>query len=144
MPGVELKLDHARIHELLVGTDGPVFRHMIERVTRFQDAARRQQPRRTGCLQDSTVKRFEVANGELQIRVISDTTSCSPTRTSYSLFVHEGTEAHVIQAIFSVLAFMWANGPNGPGMYYFTWVFHPGTQPNRFFTDNLHILVDPI
>ena len=38
-----------------------------------------------------------------------------------------GTEAHVINAIFSVLAFEW----HGEQVF-FQWVFHPGTKPNPF------------
>ena len=29
------------------------------------------------------------------------------------------------------LRFYWENGPNGPGIYYFWSVWHPGTKPNN-------------
>ena len=76
------------------------------------------------------------------VRVVSDTTPCSPTRTSYSWWVHEGTQPHPIRAVNAqVLAFFWANGPDGPGTYFFREVMHPGTRPNKFLSDNLALAV---
>lgn len=134
-----LVIDGAEMARMLRSPTGPVGRHLIERATVFQKAARDQASRKSGCLQDSMVKRVESHDGEIAVRVIADTTPCSPTRTSYSLYVHEGTAPHVIMAHdpSKPLAFFWANGPDGPGMYFFTQVNHPGTAPNRFFTDNL-------
>jgi hypothetical protein len=116
--------------------------HVITRATLFQLAARAQAPRRTGCLQRSIVKHNELIGGEFAVRVVVDTTPCSPTRTSYAMFVHEGTAPHVIAAKNAgALAFEWANGPDGPGQYFFMSVNHPGTKPNRFLTDNLPLVV---
>lgn len=135
---VLLTLHPAQIDALLKGPDSPVTRNLITRVARFQKAAREQVHSNTGCLESSILWRFIPGGG---IRVISDTAPCSPSHTSYSLFVHEGTKPHVIRPKKAkLLAFEWDNGPNGPGMYFFGEVHHPGTQPNRFFTDNIPAL----
>lgn len=138
MPGTyEFVVDGAAMAELLRSPSGPVGRHLIERCTVVQMAARRQAPRRTGCLQDSIVKRAETFGGELAMRIQSDTTSCSPSRTSYSLFVHEGTAAHDIYAkAGGVLAFQ-----VGGQTVFATHVHHPGTKPNHFLSDNLHLAI---
>jgi hypothetical protein len=144
VPGVRLVIDGARLATLLRGPTGVVWPHMMRRADLFAAAVRRQQPRRSGCLQDNTRKRIEEGVGGIVVRFYCSTKECSPTRTEYSVYVHEGTEAHVIQANFTALAFFWQNGPQGPGTYFFNWVMHPGTRPNKFFTDNLHIFTDAI
>lgn len=128
----KLIIDGAKMAELLRSPSGPVGRHLIERATRVQSAAKQQAPRRTGCLQDSIVKRAETLGVELAIRIQSDTTPCSPKRISYSLFVHNGTEPHDIPGA-------WGHPlPFGIGGR-FAGKFHPGTGPNRFLSDNLHL-----
>ncbi len=135
-PAYKLIIDGAAMAELLRSPSGPVGRHLIERSTMVQMAARRQAPRRTGCLQDSIVKRAEMYGDELAIRIQSDTTSCSPSRTSYSLFVHEGTQPHDIPGAFGIPA------PFGVGGR-FDGKFHPGhPAPNRFLSDNLHLATE--
>lgn len=139
MQSVKLVVDGLRMAELLRSPTGVVGRHLIARSTVFQAAAKAQAPRKTGCLQDSIVKRVEEnpATGFL-IRVVSDTTPCSPSRTSYSYYVHEGTEARTIYAKpGGTLSFYWENGPDGPGIYHFASVKHPATRANKFLTDNL-------
>jgi hypothetical protein len=140
MAGAHLVTDGAVIAELMRGPRGPVGRYLMERATVFQAAARRQAPRRTGCLQDSIVKRMVLLDGGLAIFVVSDTKPCSPTRTSYSLFVHEGSQPHDIFAknpsnllVFTINgATVFVNTSNTP-------VHHPGTRANRFLSDNLHL-----
>lgn len=139
-------IDGAAVAAMLRSPSGPMGRHMIEKATRFQNAAKLQisAHRKSGCLEDSMVKRLETIGGDLAVRVVSDTSGCSPNRTSYSLYVHDGTEAHWIFPIFgNVLAFYWANGPDGAGMYYLPSVYHPGTAPIPFFTDNLPLFAAP-
>lgn len=140
---VKLVTDGARMAELLRSPFGPVGRHLIARSTLFQMAARAQVApmRKSGCLEDTIVKRVEEnpLTG-FQIRIVSDTTPCSPSRTSYSMLVHEGTQPHVIEARNGgALSFWWANGPDGAGQYFMKRVQHPGTRPVHFFTDNLPI-----
>ncbi len=135
-----LVIDGAEMARLLRSPTGPLGRHLIERGTVFQAAARAQLAphRKSGCLEDSIVKRIENLDGEIALRVISDTAPCSPDRTSYSLLVHEGTAPHdIVAQSAGSLGFYWANGPDGPGVYHFASVHHPGTAPVPFLTDNL-------
>lgn len=133
MPG-EFKLifDGAAMAELLHSPAGPVGRMLIVRTTRVQTKARSilAPHRRTGCLEDSLVKRAETLAGELAMRLQSDTTPCSPSRTSYSLFFHEGTPAHDIPGAWGIPA------PFGIGGR-FDGKFHPGTKPVPFLRDAL-------
>jgi len=139
MADYKLVIDGAAMAELLRSPAGPVGRMLIVRSTRVQTAAKAQAPRRTGCLQDSIVKRAETFNGELAVRIQSDTTPCSPERISYSLFVHEGTAPHDIypKSPGGVLAF-----EVGGVTVFATHVSHPGTKANRFLSDSLHLAVD--
>lgn len=139
-------IDGGAVAQILRSPNGPMGRHLISKATQFQRAAKLtlQPHRKSGCLEDSMVKRVEINGGELAVRVTSDTSGCSPSRNSYSLFVHEGTEAHWIFPIFGTsLAFYWANGPDGAGMYFLPSVFHPGTEAIPFFRDNLGIFAAP-
>jgi hypothetical protein len=128
----KLVIDGAAMAELLHSPAGIVGRMLIERSTRVQMAAKTQAPRRTGCLQGSIVKRAETFGDELAIRIQSDTTSCSPSRKSYSLFVHNGSEPHDIPNA-------WGLGPTFGIGGRFSGKFHPGHGPNRFLSDNLHL-----
>jgi hypothetical protein len=138
MSDVKVVLDGAVIAAMLRSPAGPVARHLIERGELFKQAAQAQANVKSGCLRDSIVKRLEETPEGLALRVVSDTSPCSPDHKSYSLFVHEGTPEHVIPGN-PTLAFYWEHGPDGPGMYFFRSVNHPDTKPNRFFTDNLPI-----
>jgi hypothetical protein len=130
---VRLIIDGARMDELLHSRAGPFGRYLDVRSTAFVAAARRQAPRRTGCLEDSIVRRWEEVDGELSVRVVSDTTPCSPKRVSYSLYVHEGTRPHNIPNAFGY-------GPTFGLRGRFSGKFHPGNAANRFLTDNLPVL----
>lgn len=46
-------------------------------------------------------------------------------------FITEGTRPHIIRGN-PILAFHWDRGPEGPGMYFFAYVNHPGTEANPF------------
>lgn len=130
-----LIIDGAAMAELLRSPGGPVGRMLIERSTRVQARAKQiiGPHRKTGCLEDSIVKRSERLGDELAIRIQSDTAPCSPTRTSYSLFVHEGTAAHDIAAKDGgVLAFQW----HGEAAF-FASVHHPGTAAIPFLRNAL-------
>lgn len=128
----KLITDGAAMAYLLRSPAGPVGRFLTERATVVQAAAKAQAPRRTGCLEDSIVKRFESAGDEMMVRIVSDTSPCSPEHKSYSLFVHEGTVPHDIPN-----AFGW--GPEFGIGGRFDGRFHPGTKANRFLADNLHL-----
>lgn len=124
--------DGAAMAELLRSPAGPIGRDMIIRSTRVQTRARQiiAPHRRSGCLDGSIVKRAETLDGELAIRIQSDTTSCSESRTSYGLFVHNGTDPHDIPGAFGIPAPFGIGGQFGGH-------FHPGTKPIPFLRDAL-------
>lgn len=135
MADVKLVLDGARMAVLLRSPTGPAGRHVIERAEIVKQAAKSRARRRTGCLQDSIVKRVEEnpASGFV-VRIVSDTTPCSPERKSYSLFVHEGTKPHDIPGAFGYPA------PFGIGGR-FDGKFHPGGRANPFLRDALPLAI---
>jgi hypothetical protein len=137
MSDVKLIIDGARMAELLRSPTGPVGRHLIERGEIVKQAAKTKAPRRTGCLADSIVKRFEARAEGLAIIIQCDTTPCSPERKSYALYVHEPTEPHQIVAKNGgVLSFIW----HGERVF-FTSVSHPGWRGNPFLRDALPLAV---
>lgn len=137
MSDFRLIIDGAALAELLRSPQGPVGRHLIARSTVVQARAKQilSPHRKTGCAEDSIVKRFEEAAGELAVRIQSDTTPCSPTRTSYSLYLHEGTAPHDIPGAWGHPA------PFGIGGR-FDGKFHPGTPPIPFLRDALAVIAE--
>jgi hypothetical protein len=133
----KLIMDGARMAELLRSPAGPVGRMLIVRTTKVQARAREilGPHRKSGCLEDSLVKRAETFGGELAMRLQSDTTSCSPSRTSYSLAVHEGSVAHDIPGAFGIPA------PFGIGGR-FEGKFHPANAQIPFLRDALPVAVE--
>ncbi len=141
MSDVRLVTDGSRMAELLRSPTGLVGRHLIEKAELVKQEARRLAPVRSGCLRATILKRVEEdpVNG-FAIRIVSDTTSCSPERKSYSLYVHEGTKPHIINAKpGGVLAFNWPAGPTG-GMFFAASVNHPGTKARPFLRDALKLI----
>jgi hypothetical protein len=133
MAEVKLIIDGARMAELLRGPAGPVFKHLDRRADIFQAKARNDAPMRTGCLRNSIHKRAieEVASG-LSIRIVSDTTTCSPTRTPYDLYIHEGADPHDIPNAFGY-------GPTFGIGGRFDGKFHPGNRAYKYLSRNLYI-----
>lgn len=55
-------------------------------------------------------------------------------KAPHAEYVINGTVTHEIRAVHApMLRFYWPDGFNGPGIYYFKRVTHPGTDPNDFF-----------
>lgn len=130
---MQLVTDGAILAEILRSPSGMVGRFLLERATVVQAEAKRLAPRRTGCLQDSIVKRVESSGAEMAVRIVSDTAPCDPQHKSYSMFVHEGTAPHLIQARpGGVLAF-----EIGGETIFATSVQHPGTKAIPFLRDAL-------
>jgi hypothetical protein len=132
----KLILDGSRMAELLRSPSGPVGLHLMERSTVVQFAAKEKAGRKTGCLSDSIVKRWEASDDPVVlmcVRVVADTTPCSPTRESYALFDEEDTSAHEIAAKnASALAFEW-HGERA----FFQSVHHPGTAGKHYLKGSL-------
>lgn len=127
---VRIVIDGAQMDALLDSPEGPIAEWLIGRASAFQAAARMDAPVRTGCLRASIVKRVEVSDAGPMIRVVSDTAPCSPSRKSYSLYVHDGARPHNIPNAFGY-------GPDFGVGGRFSGMFHPGNRPNPFFRRNL-------
>jgi hypothetical protein len=137
---LRIHIDGAAVAELMRSPAGPPGRYLIERAEVVRQAARAKAPVRDGCLRSSIVKRLEVRPEGLAVRIIADTTPCSPTRKSYALFVEEDTKPHIIEGN-PTLAFQWDHGPSGAGLYFFASVSHPGTRGKHFMRDALPLAV---
>lgn len=145
-----LVLDPARVHHLLAGPEGPVYRQLLEDGERLKTEARRRvgvhkpdpwgrpRNRKPGQLRDSIVKRMVVENGMPAVLVGSE--------DPVALVHHEGSPPHVIAAT-SRSGFQpggvphlvfWVNG--GTAIVAKVAVNHPGTAPNRFLVDSLEVL----
>lgn len=60
-------------------------------------------------------------------------------------FITEGTNPHRIPREGNkLLAFQWEKGPEGPGMYFFYFVNHPGTKANPFHLEAFEEMKDEI
>lgn len=138
MSDVKIVWDGARMQDLLRSPTGPVGRHVIERATVVQMAAKAKANRKSGCMEDSIIKRIEEdpVTG-FRVRIVCDTTPCSPKRESYALFVHEGTPPHTIVAKnAAALSFEW----HGQRVFLQS-VHHPGYKGNPFLRDALPLAV---
>lgn len=131
---VTLRLDGAAIARLVHSPAGPIVQDLFRRATRVQIRARELAPSRTGKLRKSIIKRgpYKDNVGPLGIYMVV------LSNLNYALFVHEGTNPHPIHGN-PLLAFYWANGPNGPGNYIYASVNHPGTKPNPFLLRALEV-----
>lgn len=138
MPEMKLVIDGKVLADILRSPAGPVGRHLIERGTAVQARAKQilAPHRKSGCLEDSLVKRMETNGVELALRLVSDTTPCSPTRQSYSLAFHNGSAPHdIYPRNAQALAFPWQGGVG-----IFAHVHHPGFAGVPFLTEALKVL----
>ena len=125
LAGLEHLTDGAAVAELLHGPSGVVARFIIERATVVQAASKQQVGVASGRLRAAIVKRNIKVGDEFGCKVGTDT-------VPYALWHHEGTEPHDIPN-----AFGW--GPTFGIGGRFDGKFHPGTKPNPYLTDNLHL-----
>jgi hypothetical protein len=124
--------------------DGPVGRDLSDRATRVQLAAKAQvgvarpllpgdnpahRPIPGRLKQDITKNWLDTGNpDDLAISVGSS--------LPYALMHHEGTRPHaILPRNKSVLRWVGADGR----VHFARAVSHPGTKPNRYLTDNLHL-----
>lgn len=138
-PGMTLILDNKAIDEMLRGPNGPVVRYMMMKADRLQTAAKEQchvgkgQSER-GHLRDSIVKRITSSEGTGSMPVI-----LVGSDHPIALIHHEGTRPHMIYPR-SANVLAWEDAGAVGGMRFAAFVHHPGTQPNRYLTDNLHLI----
>jgi hypothetical protein len=136
---VKFVVDNAKLDQVLRGPSGPVYQNMMRRAQILQLAAAAQVregqgdsgPR--GHLRASIVKRF-VAKPRGKFLMEMWVGSNHPRAMMY----HEGTRPHVIAARNpdSPLHFTTSDGIE----VFAAFVQHPGTQPNRYLTDNLPLI----
>lgn len=131
-------IDPVVLANYLRSPNGPVTELLIRRATRVQEAAVNQI--RLGSvrgggrpnLRSTVLKRVlpdPAAGGAPMVRVGSD----SPI----ALLHHEGTRPHIIRPRNTAYLKFFSNRSND---YVFAKVVHhPGTKPNRFLTDNIHL-----
>jgi len=115
------------IDNMLNNPTGEVGRWLSAQGTKFVAAARAQVGKRTGFLAGSIHMRHSRGARHQELRIGST--------LSYALAHHEGTKPHVIMA---------KNGgalrfTSGTRIVYARAVRHPGTKPNKYLADNLHI-----
>lgn len=124
-------VDSMAVDRIMRSPDGPVFQYLMERGTAVQTLAHAQVPVRTGELRGSIVKRFTDDPDGLSVLIGTD--------KSYALFVHNGTDPHVIVARGGgMLRFFW---PKAGKVVYFPSVHHPGTHPEPYLTDPLRAVM---
>ena len=136
---VRLIIDGVQMAEMMSGVNGLVMKHLMNRATVVQLAARTQargSGKGTGRLASSIVKR--PGHEGVNPMVMVGAWNCP-----YAVFVHEGTQPHdIYPKTKKALSFFWPNNPNGAGQAVFAHVHHPGTAPNAFLADQLHLAVD--
>lgn len=123
-----ITIDAARLAAFVGSPGGPVMRDLDRRATNLQTAAKAQVGKVTGKLAASIVKRPGVdARGPYVI---------VGAYTDYALYHHQGTPPHTIYPrTRKVLRF-----PASGRIVFAAVVHHPGTAPNRYFTDNFGVV----
>ena len=126
----DIEWNNAGLDYLLKNPLGPVGRSLSKRGLRVANAARRQVGVDTGALKRSiSISHKRDARGQF-VRVGSP--------LSYALMHHEGTKPHIITPHRSqYLVFT-----KEKRVIYATSVRHPGTEPNRYLTDNLYLALE--
>lgn len=115
--------------QMVRGPQGPVARTLLQRGRRLTTLARHQAGFHSGKLYRSMHYQLMPYRGSLQVQVGSD--------VKYALMHHQGTRPH---HIFPKRAKMLRFARYGR-INYRLHVYHPGTRPNRFLTDNLPAVV---
>lgn len=134
--------------------NGPIGHDLFRRASKVQIAAKRQVGKDTHRLERSITKRQDRdetrpgagLKGDLVMRVgsfdnwfMNRVGTDHGAEADYSLMHHEGTRPHAIVPRHpnGVLRFM-----KDGKVVFARRVWHPGTRPNRYLSDNLHLAVD--
>lgn len=117
----------SQVDYLLNNPAGPVGRSLVRRGVKVLDAARRQVGVDTGKLQKSLRITHERSTRGQFVKVGS--------KLNYALAHHQGSRPHIITPTRAqVMVFN-----KGSRVIYATSVRHPGTEANRYLTDNLYL-----
>lgn len=118
-----------KVDFLLKHPAGPVGLDLRRRAFKVQQAAKLQVGVRTGLLRNSiyiSIERTPIG----QKAIIG-------SNLPYAYLHHEGSKRHMIYPVRAkMLRFS-----TGRGIVYASSVNHPGTRPNRYLSDNLHLAV---
>jgi hypothetical protein len=109
---------------------------IADETERLQRIAKEEAPKDTGIFADGIYS-------EVNQRITGDLSAEIGVRGKHAFlldYIIGGTKPHQIPKGGSAaqmakghpLSFYWENGPNGPGLYHFWSVQHPGTRPNPF------------
>jgi len=115
--------------ELTRDPTGPIGRDLKKRGIRLEYLAKKQVGKKTGVLAVSIRNEVQQASTGLLVKVGSD--------HKLALMHHNGTRAHVIRPRRARALRFVHNGR----IVYARRVWHPGTKPNRYLTDNLFRVV---
>jgi hypothetical protein len=133
----------------------PIVRDLIRRGNRVQQAARRQirfghvgvggRAARHGRLNLRDTIHVRLVHGGAYTGFLGGDESGLPVVTVGSedpiaLLHHEGTRPHVIVPRNAAYLVFWSD--RAGRVIYTKRVMHPGTKPNRYLTDNLHLAVE--
>ena len=141
---VRITWDNAALARLERSPTGPVVRDLIRRGNAVADAARRQIP-----LGHVGVGGRAARGGRLNlrdtvhVRLVHRAADVPTVRVGsedpIAYLHHEGTRPHVIVPRRASVLVFWSN--KSGRVIYNRRVLHPGTGPNRYLTDNLHLAV---
>lgn len=145
-------MDPAAIQRFVNSPSGPVMRDLVRRATLVQEAARHQVRLghvgggATGVVRRSPSKGPQRTNLRYSIvkRVIPGVGAVGPavlvgSDNPIALIHHEGTRPHVIRPRNARVLTFWSDRGGQPRLVFAHQVNHPGTKPNRYLTDNLHL-----
>lgn len=120
-------------HHVTESRSGPFGINMLSRGQRLRLLSMRQVGVDTGRLRSSIHTNFSNSNAGSRASIIVRVGSNNPI----ALLHHEGTKAHeIVPRRAKVLRF-----PQNGMIRYAMRVWHPGTRPNRYLTDNLSKVV---
>jgi hypothetical protein len=118
-------LNKAAYDQLTLSPRGDVGNYLRKRAIKLQTLARRQVGVKTGMLKKSIHYRI-VRDGKGLVATVG-------SNNRIALMHHTGTRPHIIQPRRAQVLRFYSRGR----IVYSKLVFHPGTKPNRYLTDNL-------
>lgn len=117
------------VRRVLLNEKDPFFQELRDGARtigrRWVEIVREEVPRVSGGLAKSQITRTYVRNGQVELRTYQ--------KQPQGTWVSKGTKAHIIEARKRPwLVFFWERGPEGPRVYKFKKVNHPGAKPNDY------------
>jgi hypothetical protein len=150
---VRVTWDNAALARLETPPGGMVVRDLIRRGNRVAEAARKQirlghVGTRGPAARGGRLNLRDTIHVRLVRGASSDPVLLVGSENPIALIHHEGTRPHVILPTRGKHLVFWSQNAGGwsgvvgqriGGVVYARRVMHPGTRPNRYLTDNLHL-----